>query len=53
MYHKVASSKSESPNEDYYQKRKQEISKNNFKSINGYSNPIEKDSVRIKDLKRL
>lgn len=53
MYHKVASSKSESPNEDYYQKRKQEISKNNFRSINGYSNPIEKDSVRIKDLKRL
>ena len=53
MYHKVASSKSESPNEDYYQKRKQEISKNNFKSINGYSNSIEKDSIRIKNLKRL
>lgn len=53
MYHKVASSKSESPNEDYYQKRKQEISKNNFKSINGYSNSTEKDSVTIKDLKRL
>lgn len=53
MYHRVASSKSESPNEDYYQKRKQEISKNNFKSINGYSNSTEKDSVRIKDLKRL
>lgn len=53
MYHKVASSKSESPNEYYYQKRKQEISKNNFKSINGYSNSTEKDSVTIKDLKRL
>ena len=53
MYHKVASSKSESPNEDYYQKRKQEISKNNFKSINGYSNSTEKNSVTIKDLKRL
>lgn len=53
MYHKVASSKSESPNEDYYKKRKQEISKNNFKSINGYSNSTEKDSVTIKDLKRL
>lgn len=53
MYHRVASSKSESPNEEYYQKRKQEISKNNFKSINGYSNSTEKDSVRIKDLKRL
>ena len=53
MYHRVASSKSESPNEDYYQKRKQEISKNNFNSINGYSNSTEKDSVRIKDLKRL
>ena len=53
MYHKVASSKSESPNEDYYQKRKQEISKNNFKSINGYSNSTEKDSVTIKDLTRL
>lgn len=51
MYHKVASSKNDSPNEEYYQKRKKEISKNNYKTINGYFNSVDGDKILEKILK--
>uniref|UniRef100_UPI0027DAE467 galactosyltransferase-related protein n=1 Tax=uncultured Fusobacterium sp. TaxID=159267 RepID=UPI0027DAE467 len=51
MYHKVASSKNDSPNEEYYQKRKKEISKRNYKAVNGYINSIDEDKVLNKSIK--
>ena len=52
MYHKVASSKNDSPNEEYYQKRKKEISKRNYKAVNGYFNSIDKDKIWDKTINK-
>lgn len=51
MYHLGADSKKDSLNEEYYQKRKKEISKKNYKAINGYYNSINKDVIKIKTIK--
>ncbi|MEQ3307438.1 glycosyltransferase [Fusobacterium varium] len=51
MYHPNADSKKDSLNEAYYQKRKKEISKENFKCSNGYENSIDKDKVKVKIIK--
>ena len=51
MYHKVASSKNESPNEEYYKKRKKEISKKNYKAVNGYFNSVDRDKFKSKTIK--
>ena len=51
MYHKVASSKNDSPNEQYYQKRKKEISRKNYKAENGYFNSIDSDKIWDKRIK--
>ena len=51
MYHPSADSKKDSLNEEYYQKRKKEISKKNYKAINGYYNSINKDVIKIKTIK--
>lgn len=51
MYHPSADSKKDSLNEEYYQKRKKEISKKNYKVINGYYNSIDKDMIKIKTIK--
>ena len=45
MYHLGADSKKDSLNEEYYQKRKKEISKSNYKSPNGFFNSIDKDKI--------
>lgn len=51
MYHLGADSKKDSLNEEYYKKRKQEISKKNFKCINGFINSIDTDESYMKILK--
>lgn len=51
MYHPVASTKNESPNEEYYQIRKKEISKKNYKAPTGYFNSIDRDQVWSKIIK--
>lgn len=51
MYHPSADSKKDSLNEKYYQKRKKEISRKNYKAINGYYNSIDKDMIKIKTIK--
>ena len=51
MYHPFSSTKAESLNESYYQQRKQEINKKNFKCLNGYENSIDNDEVKIKCIK--
>lgn len=51
MYHLGADSKKDSLNENYYQQRKQEINKKNYKAVNGYYNSIDKDVIKIKTIK--
>lgn len=51
MYHPFSNTKVESLNENYYQQRKQEINKRNFKCLNGYENSVDKDKVKIKYIK--
>lgn len=50
MYHPFATSKAESPNEEYYQRRKKEITKLNYKSVIGYSSEKNKEEIKIKEL---
>lgn len=53
MYHLGADSKKDSLNEEYYQKRKKEISKSNYKSPNGFFNSIDKDKISEKIIKNI
>lgn len=52
LYHPFAKSKSESLNIKYYHKRKKEISKENYKCINGFFNSIDEDKYKVKYLKK-
>lgn len=51
MFHPFASSKSESPNHDYYLQRKKEISRKNYKCENGYINSIDNDMIKVNIIK--
>lgn len=51
MYHHFSNTKAESLNEEYYQRRKKEISSKNYKATNGYINSIDKDEIKVKILK--
>lgn len=53
MYHPFAPSKGNSPNWEYYQKRKKEISKNNYKPEYGYNNTLGEDKYRATILKEI
>lgn len=52
VYHPFNSSKKDNLNVDYYHKRKKEISKSNYKSINGFFNSIDEDKPVVKLLKK-
>lgn len=51
MYHPFSKTKEDSPNEEYYQKRKKEISKKNYKAENGYFNSVDGDKSWLKIIK--
>lgn len=51
MYHPFSKTKEDSPNEEYYQKRKKEISKKNYKAENGYFNSVDKDKSWLQIIK--
>lgn len=53
MYHYFDPTKKDSPNLAYYNKRKKEISKTNYKAINGFLNSIDKDKPIVKVLKSI
>ncbi|ADO84510.1 glycosyl transferase family 2 (plasmid) [Ilyobacter polytropus DSM 2926] len=44
MWHHHEKSKKESPNERYYRKRKEEISRKNYRCVNGYKNSSKNDN---------
>lgn len=50
MYHSFSLTKNDSPNEDYYQRRKKEISKKKYKCMNGFMNSSDTDEVKVKTL---
>ena len=52
MYHKSASTKDGSVNENYYRKRKKEICKSNYKCEYGFGNRKDKDEVKLKYIKK-
>ena len=52
MYHKSASPKDGSVNENYYRKRKKEICKSNYKCEYGFGNRKDKDEVKLKYIKK-
>ncbi|MDU1912142.1 glycosyltransferase [Fusobacterium sp.] len=52
MYHKSASPKDGSVNENYYRKIKKEISKSNYKCEYGFNNRKDKDEIKLKHIKK-
>lgn len=52
MYHKSASTKDGSVNENYYRERKKEICKSNYKCEYGFGNRKDKDEVKLKYIKK-
>lgn len=53
MYHPFDPTKTESPNEDYYRRRKNEVSKDNYRCEYGFSNISGNDKYEVKLLKKL
>lgn len=53
LYHPFTPSKGNSPNWEYYQKRKKEINKSNYKSEYGYYNTFGEDKYRVNILKKI
>lgn len=51
MYHPSAPSKIDLPNLKYYQKRKKEISKTNYRAKYGYDNILDKDEISVEVIK--
>lgn len=50
IYHPFSLTKNDSPNVEYYKKRKKEITKNNYKCNHGYYNSIDNDEIEIREL---